>query len=152
MGSVDVTLDELLRKRSGSYPLGRKGHDGGSLVVESVELVARPSFLDYIKGGCEIAFSVRRVGSPTPLIDHSRICFESGQGLIISQSWVWCDVGPLACLCRSHVDQVAVDFTARYVSCWGGGGTWGQGRKEHGPVYCSHDPPPDALLGDGVVG
>lgn len=63
LGSIDVTLDELLRKRSGAYPLvapGRNGRDAGSLVVESVELVARPSFLDYIKGGCEIAFTVRQ--------------------------------------------------------------------------------------------
>lgn len=32
----------------------------GFLVVHKAELIARPSFLEYIKGGCELAFTVGR--------------------------------------------------------------------------------------------
>jgi len=61
IGCCKTSLEDLVRLGGSKGQItfvNKKGKDVGMLQVDSAQVVPRPSFLDFIRGGCEINFTV----------------------------------------------------------------------------------------------
>lgn len=100
VGEICTTVQDLLKaKASATLPVPGSGSLPAKLVLQSARMITRPTFLDFIHGGCQLSLLI---------LQHTSKCFDMWIGLCLSSA----SVGPCPFPRLSH--EIHVSFLTQW--------------------------------------